>query len=102
MATKPIIVNLAQAMADSPTAVYLDRKKWGDDLFDKAVAHHTARRLRADLSAGTTTDVDGQRSRFVQYDWGHEYENAPHHVYFDFFRGAVCNSCSRLARGLAP
>lgn len=95
-------ITLDQAMAASPTIVYLDRQKWGGELFDKAVEHHRRRKLRADIEKGSTRDVDGWRSQFTAYDWGHEYADAPHHIYFDFFRGTVNNSCSRIQRGLEP
>lgn len=96
------VVTLAEAMEHAATAVYLCRQKWGDEVFDAAVKHHTARRLRADVEAGTTTDTVGVRSRFADYDWAATYTDAPHFVWFDFFRGEIENSCSRIQRGLAP
>lgn len=98
------IVTLAQAMESAATAVYLDRQKaneqFGRGLFDKAVAHHIRRNLRANLKTGETLDCDGWRGRFTAYDWAQVYDSAPHHVYFDFLRGHVMNSASRLSRGL--
>lgn len=95
---------LAQAMDAAPDDTAACRRQmdaqFAPGLFDKAVEHHAARRLRADADRGTTRDRDGERSRFVSYDWGQHYAANPSHVFFDFFRGHVCNSVSRLARGL--
>ena len=99
-------VTLADAMQAAGTAVYLDRQKceeqFGRGLFDKAVAFHQSKNLRADLKNGTVRNTDGWQSGFVDYDWGHVYEEAPHHVWHDFLRGFVINSASRMARGLKP
>lgn len=97
----PATITLAQAMEAAATAVYLDRQK-APALFDKAIEHHVARGLRADVAKGTTRDRDGWRSGFVAYDWAATYEEAPHFVYWDFFRPAILNSVSRLERGLNP
>lgn len=97
-------ITLDQAMQLSDTVVYLDKQKadkqYGPGLFDQAVKHHVKRGLRADIKAGTTRDRDGIKSRFVDYDWADQYQDAPHFVWFDFFLPAILNSCSRLSRGL--
>lgn len=97
-------ITLNQAMIAAGTAVYLDKlkadKQFGPGLFDKAVEHHVKRGLRADIKAGITRDREGIKSRFVNYNWAAQYQNAPHFVWFDFFRPAILNSCSRLSRGL--
>lgn len=97
-------ITLRQAMEAAGTAVYLDRQKadaqFGPGLFDKAVAYHEKRNLRAYIESGTTWDRDGMRTRFVNYDGGGQYREAPHFVWFDFFRGTIMNSVSRLSRGL--
>jgi hypothetical protein len=101
-------VTLEQSLEWSATEVYLVRRKaaenWADGaaLFDKAVAHHKARRLRANVKLGTTRDRDGWRSRYVDYDWASDYEQHPSFVFHDFFRGAILNSIDRMARGLEP
>lgn len=96
------VITLTEAMAEAPTDVHADRQRWGDALFDRAVEHHTSRNLRANIGNGTTRDKDGIQSRFVAYDWACHYESSPDHVYYDFFKGIVCNSCSRMERGLNP
>jgi hypothetical protein len=100
------IVTLNEAMDAAATAVYVDRKKadqqFGVGLFDKAVAHHNNLGLRANISKGTTRNKRGQQSKYVNYDWAHVYEDAPHFIWYDFFRGVIMNSCSRMARGLEP
>lgn len=103
-----ITITLSQSLQAAATAVHLDRaladEKFGRGLFDKAVQHHTARRLHANLKTGTVSDRDGWRSRYVRpsdYAGAKAYEGAEHLTWFDFFRGAVMNSASRLSRGLA-
>lgn len=95
-------ISLAQAMDMAPDQVAEDRHKVGADLFDRAVDHHTRRRLVADVGQGTTRDRDGRRSRYVDYDWADHYSECPDHIWPDFFRGEVLNSCSRMRRGLTP
>lgn len=70
--------------------------EFGAGLFDRAMAHHEARNLRATLGAGETRDSGGIIARYVG---GHTCQAA--HVWFDFFRGHVMNSVSRMARGLS-
>lgn len=99
-------VTLSEAMSAAGTAVYLDRRQadeqFGPGLFDTAIEHHTALRLRADIVRGTTRNRHGLTSRWVNYDWADTYVEAPHFVWFDYFRPFILNSCSRMARGLAP
>lgn len=95
-------VTVPEAMRLAPDSVAKDRQQWGAELYDKAVAHHTARRLMADTKKGRTRDRDGFHSQYVSYDWADTYVAHPDHIYFDFFKGAVCNSCSRMQRGLNP
>lgn len=96
------IISLNHAMESAATAVYLDRQKIGGDIFDKAVAHHSALRLVADIEKGSTKNRHGFVSQFAGYDWQKVYEDAPHFVYFDFFRPAILNSCGRIDRGMEP
>lgn len=100
------IVTLTEAMDAAPEDVRADRamadRQFGVGLFDRAVAHHSKLRLRANITRGTTHDSRGQRSRYIAYDWAHVYDGAPHHIWHDFFRGSIMNSCSRMARGLHP
>ena len=100
------IVTLNEAMDAAATAVHLDRQRadrqFGAGLFDRAVAHHRKLDLRANITRGTTQDRRGQQSRYIAYDWAHVYDGAPHSIWQDFFRGAILNSCSRMARGLRP
>ena len=100
------MITLTQACDAAPDAVAASRSKMDRDfapgLFDKALAHHTARQLRADLKKGSTRDVDGFRSQFVGYDWSETYTGRPDWVWFDFFSGTVCYSVSRMHRGLKP
>lgn len=97
-------ISLPEAMDSAATAVYQDRIKadqqFGKGLYDQAVIHHTKRNLRANVTLGGTKDRDGFCSQFVDYTWSHVYDEAPHHVYFDFFRPSLLNSVSRLSRGL--
>jgi hypothetical protein len=100
---------LAQAMQDAAGAVHHDRQmaneQFGVGLFDKAVEHHTKRRLQADVVKGTTTDCDGPRARFINWTLEDAANHSDHHrhfVWFSFFRGDVMNSVSRLSRGLEP
>ena len=99
-------MTLSQACEHAGTAVHMDRQKadeqFGAGLFDKAIEHHTKRGLSVDLTKGTTRDRAGLQSRFINYIGEQTYTDAPHFVWFDFFRGAVLNSCSRMARGLEP
>jgi hypothetical protein len=95
-------VTLREAMDLAPTDVAKDRAQWGDELYDKAVEHHTAKRLTADTQKGSTRNRDGFASQYVSYDWSERYVANPDHIYFDFFKGSVCNSCSRMQRGLNP
>lgn len=100
------IVTLAEAMDAASEYVRADRAKadqqFGAGLFDQAVAHHTSLRLRANVTTGTTQNRYGQLSKYINYNWSHVYEEAPHHIWHDFFRGTIMNSCSRMARGLKP
>lgn len=93
---------LEAAMRLAPDYVAGDRVEFGADLFDRAVAHHVKRKLRADIKTGQTRDVDGFHSRYSTYDWAHLYEANPDWIYYDFFSGAVRNSCDRMLRGLEP
>ena len=99
-------VTLSQAMNLAPACVGEARaamdSRFGAGLFDKATEHHEARGLVANLQAGTTRDRDGNRSSFTAYTWADHYTANPDQVWFDFFRGHVCNSVSRMARGLQP
>jgi hypothetical protein len=100
------IFTLAEAMALAPSEVAEAReycaKTFGPEYWDKAVAHHEKRKLRADIAEGTTRDCDGWKSGFVGYDWSHEYQDRKEWIFYDFFRGFICNSVSRMARGLQP
>mgnify|MGYP001168697125 CR=1 FL=1 len=100
------IVTLAEAMAAAPEDVRTDRaradQQFGVGLFDQAVAHHTGLRLRANITTGTTQNRYGQLSKYTNYNWSPVYEDAPHHIWHDFFSGTILNSCSRMARGLKP
>jgi hypothetical protein len=100
-------ITITQSLAAAATAVHLDRRladeKFGQGLFDEAVQHHTARRLHANLKTGTVSDRDGWRSRYVNpshYAGAKSFDGAEHLTWFEFFRGAVMNSASRLSRGL--
>ena len=101
------IVSLNKALADAATAVYMDRQKadaqYGAGLFDRAIEHHVARNLRADTERGITRDRGGQCAAYVSWSGADAaaYIEAPHFVYFDFFRGHILNSVSRLSRGLS-
>ena len=90
---------LTQAAAIAPDDVSTARQyaehAFGPGLFDRAIAHHESRGLRATLGVGETRDRGGVCARFVG---GHTCE--PGHVWFDFFRGHIMNSVSRMARGL--
>jgi hypothetical protein len=100
------IVTLNEAMDAAPEDVRAYRaradEQFGAGLFDKAVAHHNNLRLRANISNGTTQDKHGQKSKYIDYNWAHVYEDAPHLIWHDFFSGTIMNSCSRMARGLKP
>lgn len=100
------MITLQQAMDVAATTVYLDRRKFdeqfGPGLFDKAVEHHTKKRLRADIETGTTYRERGWVAQFVSYDWEDHYKDAPHFVWFDFFLPIIGNSVSRMSRGLEP
>jgi hypothetical protein len=100
---------MAEAMAAAPDDAQAARQVAGADfgpgLFDRAIAHHAARQLRADVAAGVTRDREGIRARFVSWtpeDLAGHVDRRGAHVWFDFFRGHVLNSCSRMARGLTP
>lgn len=95
-------ITLARAVELSNGDADADRKKWGADLFNKALAHHEKRQLVANLETGTTRDRDGVRSQFTAYDWADTYKADPGAIYFDFFRPAISNSCDRMRRGLEP
>jgi len=101
-----MIVTIDEILDAAAEAVHLDRQEadlqFGAGLFDKAIAHHKKLKLRANILKGTTRNKRGQQSRCLDYDWAHVYDGAPHLVWSDFFRGAVMNSCSRMARGLNP
>lgn len=100
------IVTLAEAIDAAPEDVRAYRaradEQFGVGLFDKAVAHYTKLRLRANVTKGTTQDKHGETSQFLNYDLAHFYEAYPHHVWSSFFSGTIMNSCSRMARGLKP
>ena len=90
-------LNQAAALAagDVSEARQYAAQTFGAGLFERATAHHEARNMRAVLGVGETRDRDGIRARFID---GHTCE--PAHVWFDFFRGHIMNSVSRLASGL--
>ena len=94
------IMTLKQALDHAAADVFCTRQKYGKDAwaFDQSVEYWTKRNLLADIEAGTTKDRDGQRSRFTAYDWAHVYEEMPHAVFHDFFRGDICNAAGRLLR----
>lgn len=100
------IVTLNEAMDAAAKAVHQDRqvadRQFGVGLFDRAVAHHSKMHLRANITRGTTHNRHGQQSRYLAYGWAHVYDGAPQAVWQDFFRGAILNSCARMARGLRP
>lgn len=89
----------ALALAD-PKDVSECKSAFGVDLFEQAVEHHRRRGLTADVKKGTTRDKDGQNSVYPGYDWADRYTTHKGHIWFDFFRGFVVNSASRLSRGL--
>jgi len=100
------IVTLAEAMDAAPEDVRADRaradQRFGAGLFDRAVEHHTKLHLRANISDGTTLNKYGETSRFKHYELAYFYEAYPHHIWPDFFRGTIMNTCSRMAQGLKP
>ena len=69
-------------------------------LFDKAVDWMERMKYRADIKRGIVRDEDGVVKRFAEYDWSHQYEENPHHVFYDFFLGDLLNKYGRLLRGV--
>lgn len=70
--------------------------------FETAVAHHVRLGIVADIDKGEVRNKNGFVSQFVYYDWSQHYKDALNLVFFDFFRGVVLNSVSRMNRGLEP
>lgn len=95
---------LSQSMQHASHTVSMDRAAWGPTIYDRAFEYHFARGLRADIGRGLVRDADGARSRFIDYDESdaERYLRHPEVIYWDFFRGIVNNSCSRIVRGLRP
>lgn len=97
-------MTLAEAISHAPEHMAALRLEWADQRLRRAVDHHAKRGLRCDTAAGTTSDRDGNRSRFVNWTKrdATRYENDRGSVFYTFFWGDIANSCSRLARGLKP
>ncbi len=95
-------ITLKESLDHSATEAYLQSKDWPAEVFSQAVAHHLKQGLRANLSTGEVRSNSGWVSRFSNYNWQADYEGALNLVYYDFFRGMVGNSRSRIVRGLAP
>lgn len=95
------IVTLQQA-AEIVAAEVSELRATHGAVFDQAMAYHAGRKLRADIATGVTRDCDGWKSGFVNYDWSDNYTKNPEHIFFDFFRGFILNSVSRINRGLKP
>lgn len=97
-------MSLEEAIRHAPTDIADLRQEWGADSVERAITHHQKRQLRCNTADGTTSDRDGQRSRYL--DWCERdekrYEASKAMVFCTFFRGDIGNSCSRMARGLAP
>src|SRR5690554_871589 len=101
-----MIITLNEILNAASEVVHLDRREadlqFGAGLFDKAIAHHKKRNLRANVSLGTVHDKHGQKSKFINYNWAHVYDGAPRLIWRDFFLPDILNSCSRMARGFNP
>lgn len=99
-------ITLKQAMDDAMQVVMIKKqsadRKFGPGLFEKAIAHHMQRDLRASVVKGSVRDRDGFRSQFVDYDWADVYAENPEYVWTDFFLPFILNSVSRMSRGLEP
>ena len=76
---------------------------WGEATVGQAL-RHPALGLSADTDAGTTRNRRGNQSRFLNWTStdASVYQGRPAAVFWDFFRGSIANSCSRIDRGLTP
>jgi hypothetical protein len=70
------------------------------DLFDEAVEQMQRDRYRVDIQTGVVRNKAGFVSRFVDYDWASQYEEAPHFIFYDFFQGILMNSYARKLAGV--
>lgn len=101
-------ITLAETLYHAAHAIHMDKRKadeqFGPGLFEKAINHHVRRNLRADTVKGEVRDAGGWKAQYKEWTDANakQYDDAPHFVWFDFFRGFVMNSCSRMSRGLKP
>jgi hypothetical protein len=96
-------VTFDQAIELSATEFYLLRRRAEvPEAFTCAMEAMRVGGYVADTVKGTVCNRDGVVSLFDPYDWGETYDDMPHHVFYDFFRGLLLNKYSRILRGMEP
>ena len=100
-------VTYSQAVEHAATQFYMlrtsERKRWNFTIeeFDAAHQWMLLQRFTFDTETGITRNRNGWQGAFVNWDKSKaNYENFPSSIFFDIFRGALMNKCSRIHRGI--
>lgn len=70
------------------------------EAFQKARQWMNAQAYSCDIAKGSTRSKEGNQSQFTGYNWAEHYETHKHHIFYDFFKGALMNKYSRIVRGI--
>ena len=94
-------VTFGDACTHAATQLYVLRQRAErQDLFDESIEQMRRGGYRVDIQAGVVQNKAGFVSRFVDYDWAAQYEEAPNLIFYDFFQGILMNLYTRKLAGV--